>query len=51
MKVAHTQINVPIPQNPTQYQSGDPRPQEAGAYAGNDLEHELQNGSEGRMRR
>ncbi|RMZ87848.1 hypothetical protein DV736_g4926, partial [Chaetothyriales sp. CBS 134916] len=35
-------INVPIPQNPSHYKAGEPRPQEAGTFAGNDLEHELQ---------
>ena len=39
-------INVPIPQNPQQYTGEDPRPQEAGSFAGNDLEHELQAGSD-----
>ncbi|RMZ85330.1 hypothetical protein DV737_g786, partial [Chaetothyriales sp. CBS 132003] len=37
-------INVPIPQNPSHYKAEEPRPQEAGTFAGNDLEHELQAG-------
>ena len=39
--------NVPIPSNPQQYsrQPEDPRPQEASNF-GNDLEHELQAGSD-----
>jgi len=41
-------MNVPIPENPAQWTktAEDPRPQEAGAYMGNDLEHELQAGSD-----
>ena len=40
-------MNVPIPQNPQQYTGQDPRPQEtAGAGQANDLEHELQFGSD-----
>ena len=40
-------INVPIPQNPKQYTGEDPRPQEtAGTGQANDLEHELQFGSD-----
>lgn len=41
-------MNVPIPENPGQWAKAaeDPRPQEAGAYMGNDLEHELQAGSD-----
>lgn len=37
---------VPIPQNPAAYANEDPRPQEASMYADNDLENELQNGSD-----
>lgn len=46
-------MNVPIPNNPSQYAApSDPRPQEAGVHAGNDLEYELQNGSDmNQMRR
>lgn len=39
-------MNVPIPQNPREFQGGDPRPQEAGTHHGNDLEYDLQNGSD-----
>ncbi|RMZ82284.1 hypothetical protein DV738_g1876, partial [Chaetothyriales sp. CBS 135597] len=39
-------INVPIPQNPSHYKTEEPRPQEAGTFTGNDLEHELQAGSD-----
>merc|ERR1712093_853865 len=37
-------MNMSIPNNPQQFsrQPEDPRPQEAGSYLGNDLEHELQ---------
>jgi mitogen-activated protein kinase 7 len=40
--------SIPIPNNAQQYsrQPEDPRPQETGAYMGNDLEHELQAGSD-----
>lgn len=41
-----TSINVPIPDNPNQWKQEDPRPQEASAVFGNDLEHELQAGSD-----
>ena len=39
---------IPIPNNAQQFsrQPEDPRPQENGAYTGNDLEHELQAGSD-----
>lgn len=37
---------VPIPDNPNQYARQDPGPQEPGAFASNDLEHELANGSD-----
>lgn len=40
------QANVPIPDNAAQYGSQDPRPQEPGVYAGNDLEAELQRGND-----
>jgi len=43
------QGNVPIPDNANRWGAQDPRPQEADAYAGNDLENELQRGNE-RMR-
>lgn len=39
-------MNVPIPQNPGHYKTQEPRPQETGQYHGNDLEHDLQNGSD-----
>jgi mitogen-activated protein kinase 7 len=46
----NTNMNVPIPENPKQWTSReDPRPQEAEALAGNDLEQELQLGAD--MRR
>ena len=38
------QANVPIPDNANQWGAHDPRPQEAGAHVGNDLEDELQHG-------
>lgn len=43
---ASTGPNVPIPQNPGQWNSDAPRPQETAAASGNDLEHELQVGSD-----
>lgn len=39
-------MNVPIPQNPDQYKAQEPKPQEAGQHMANDLEYELQNGSD-----
>ena len=42
------QANVPIPENVKQYGGQDPRPQEAGAFDGNDLEAELQMGQDRR---
>jgi mitogen-activated protein kinase 7 len=39
-------MNLPIPENPSAWNREDPRPQEAGAFVGNDLEHELQAGSD-----
>jgi len=42
-----TNMAVPIPENPGQWQGQDPRPQEAGVYGtGNDLEKELEAGSD-----
>lgn len=42
-------MNVPIPANPSQYGGQEPRPQEMGNHMGNDLEYDLQHGSD--MRR
>ena len=42
------QANVPIPENAKQYGAQDPRPQEAGGFAGNDLEAELHMGQDRR---
>jgi len=44
-------MNVPIPHNASQYKGQDPRPQETGQNLGNDLEYDLQNGSDMIMRR
>lgn len=44
-------MNVPIPTNPVQYKTNDPRPQEPGQHHGNDLEYDLQNGADMIMRR
>ena len=46
-------MNVPIPENPSQWSRGgeDPRPQETASFTGgNDLEQELQGGADLRMR-
>jgi mitogen-activated protein kinase 7 len=45
------QGNVPIPENANQWGGQDPRPQEAGAHAGNDLEDVLAHGMDTGMRR
>jgi len=44
-------MNVPIPNNPAEYKTQDPRPQEAAQHYGNDLEYDLQNGSDMMMQR
>ena len=45
------QANVPIPANANQWGGQDPRPQEAGTHAGNDLEDVLAHGMDTGMRR